>query len=374
MRHCSLISVAGIVTLALLVTVGQWRIAVQQHSLPVTVIHHTHGVMGTDCAMAVVTVQARAESAKAALDEAESTLRRLEAAMSAWLDDSEVARFHDAPVDAEVPLSPDTLAVLIEARDAYERTDRTFDVTCRPQMDLWRRASQQNEVPSPEQLAAARSASCWNGIQLTSTGIIKLRPDVRLDLGGIAKGYAIDRALGILQDAGFQGGLVDVGGDLACFGAQLGDQPWLVDVRDPDVPGSLIRLQIVDRAVATSGDYARRIQIADRRYSHIIDPREGRPTEATRSVTVVAPTAIAADVWATALSILGSEGLGRLPQEVEALIVTDTEVQRRVVSTPGFRDLLTSSPPADWESWPDAGEDDVEDPQRLATSYDQAPR
>lgn len=374
MRHCSLISVAGIVTLALLVAVGQWRIAVQQHSLPVTVIHHAHGLMGTDCAMAVVTVQARAESAKLVLDETEATLRRLEAAMSSWLDDSEIARFHAAQVGVQVALSPDTLAVLIAARDAYERTDRTFDITCRPQLDLWRRASQQNEAPTAEQLAAARAASCWHGVQLTSTGIIKLRPDVSLDLGGIAKGYAIDRALEILQDAGFHGGLVDVGGDLACFGSQLGDQPWLVDIRDPDVPGSLIRLQIVDRAVATSGDYARRIQIAERHYSHIIDPREGRPTEATRSVTVVAPTAIVADIWATALSILGSDGLDRLPQEVEALIVTYTDTQRRMVSTPGFRDLLTSTPPSDWEVWPDAREHDADDPQRLATSYHQTPR
>ncbi len=371
MKHCSLISLAGIVTLVLLVTVGQWRIAVQHDRLPVTVIHHARDVMGTDCAMAVVTVQAQADFAKSVLDEVEATLRRLEAAMSSWLDDSEIAAFHDARVGVEVPLSADTLAVLIAARDAYELTDGTFDITCRPQLELWRRASQQNEAPTAAQLAAARAASCWNGIQLTSTGIVKRRPDVRLDLGGIAKGYAIDAALGIMQDAGFPGGLVDVGGDLACFGSQLGDRPWLVDVRDPDVPGSLIRLQIVDRAVATSGDYARSIRIADRRYSHIIDPRAGRPTEAARSVTVVASTALAADIWATALSVLGPDGLGRLPQDVEALIVTDAGQQRRAISTLGFRDLLTSSPPNDWETWPTAREHDADEDDRLATTYEQ---
>jgi FAD:protein FMN transferase len=277
--------------------------------------------------------------------------------------------FHDAEVGAEVPVSAETLAVLSAARDAFECTDQTFDVTCRPQLELWRGASQRNEFPTEEQLAEVRAASNWNGIRLTSTGIIKHVPQASIDLGGIAKGYAIDRALDVLRQAGVRGGLVDVGGDLACFGLQPSGQPWLVDVKDPDLPGAFVRLQVVDRAVATSGDYARRIVIAGKRYSHIIDPRTGRPADAARSATVVAPSALVADVWATALSILGPGGFERLPKGVEALLVTADGSGRRFICTPGFRELLTSPLPPDWECWPDV-RDQVADDERLANSPD----
>jgi thiamine biosynthesis lipoprotein len=143
----------------------------------------------------------------------------------------------------------------------------------------------------------------------------------------------------------------------------------LADIKDPDLPGSIVRLQIVDCAVATSGDYARWTEIAGKRYSHIIDPRTGRPAEAARSATVVAPSAIVADVWATALSILGCEGLERLPEGVEALLVTADGSGRRFICTPGFRELLTAPVPADWECWPDLREQ-IPDDQCLAKSPD----
>jgi FAD:protein FMN transferase len=369
MRYCPTLHVAGVAALVVLVTVGQWQIAVQQNTVLVTVIHHSRGVMGTDCALAAVVTQCNTDRAMAALDEADATLRRLEAAMSTWRDDSEIARFHEAEIGAEVPVSAETLAVLSTARDAFECTGQTFDVTCRPQLELWRRASQRNEMPTDEQIAEVRAASSWDGVHLTSAGIVKHQAQVRLDLGGIAKGYAIDRALDVLRQAGAQGGLVDVGGDLACFGLQPGGQPWLADVKDPDLPGSFVRLQVVDRAVATSGDYARWTEIAGKRYSHIIDPRTGRPADAARSATVVAPSAIVADVWATALSILGCEGFERLPKGVEALLVTSDESGRRFICTPGFRELLTAPMPADWECWPDVRDQIAED-QRLANSPD----
>jgi FAD:protein FMN transferase len=349
MKHCPLFGLAGIGALAVLVTIGQWQIAVQQNNSLVTVIHHPRGVMGTDCALAVVVSHNQTELAKAVLDDAEAVLRRLEAAMSRWQDDSEIARFRQASVGEEVPLSRETLKVLFAARDAFEDTDQTFDVTCFPQLELWRRASERGEPPTAEELAEARAASCWSGIRLTSTGIVKKLPDASLDLGGIAKGYAIDRAIQLLRQAGFQGGLVDIGGDLACFGTQPGRHPWFVDVKDPDMPGALVRLRITDRAVATSGDYARRIQVGDVNYSHIIDPRIGYPADASRSVTVVAPTTVMADVWATALSVLGPDGFDRLPEGVEALMVISGEPDRRFFCTPGFRDLLTSPKPAGWE-------------------------
>jgi FAD:protein FMN transferase len=353
MKNCPSISAIGIVVLVALVTIGQWQIAVRHNGTTVAVIHHPRGIMGTDCALAAVVASHATDRARAALDEAEATLRRVESRMSSWRDDSEISRFRDAAAGSEILVSQETLSVLYAAQAAFERTGQTFDVTCRPQLELWRRAGLQNQEPTAAQLSEARAASSWAGIHLTATGIVKHQPHTSLDLGGIAKGYAIDQALQVLRQAGLPGALVDVGGDLACFGTQPGGQPWLVDVKDPDLPGSTVRLQIVDRAIATSGDYARRIEIGGKRYSHIIDPRSGRPAEAARSATVVASTAVVADIWATALSVLGPDGFDRLPEGVEALIISAGEQGHRFICTPGFRNLLTAPLPEDWECRPD---------------------
>jgi len=359
--------------LIILVIIGQWQISMDRGDTAVVVMHHPDDVMGTNCALAAVVAHHKTNRAKDALDRAEEVLRRIESQMSSWRDDSEVARFRDAEAGSEIRVSPDTLAVMYAARTAFERTGQAFDVTCRPQLELWRQADQLDQEPTAAQLSEARLASSWAGIHLTATGIVKHEPRTSLDLGGIAKGYAIDLALQSLRQAELPGGLVDVGGDLACFGTQPGGQPWLVDVKDPDLPGSFARLQIVDRAVATSGDYARQIEIAGKRYSHIIDPRTGLPADAARSATVVASTAVIADIWATALSVLGPDGFDRLPEGVEALIISAGEHGRRFICTPGFRDLLTAPMPEDWECRSDGRTQVADNRTEESSSQEQYP-
>jgi thiamine biosynthesis lipoprotein len=167
------------------------------------------------------------------------------------------------------------------------------------------------------------------------------------DLGGIAKGWAIDRAAEVLRRAGVSGGMVDVGGDLVCFGQPPDGQSWPVDIQDPLGPGHLASLHVSGGAVCTSGGYARFVEIGGRRYSHIIDARTGRPAEAALSVTVVAADAVTADIWATALSVLGTAGLERLPEGVEAMMMVGTEDDHRSICTAGLRALLDGRLPND---------------------------
>jgi thiamine biosynthesis lipoprotein len=143
-----------------------------------------------------------------------------------------------------------------------------------------------------------------------------------------------------MRDVGVYGGLVDVGGDMACFGVQADGELWMVDVAPVDGIESDLRLSLGSGAVATSGNYARYFEIDGRRYSQIIDPRTGRPTETTHAVTVVAPTAITADVWATALSILGAVGFERLPAGVEAMVVSAGSTPPRIAKTAGFESMV----------------------------------
>jgi thiamine biosynthesis lipoprotein len=159
---------------------------------------------------------------------------------------------------------------------------------------------------------------------------------VRVDLGGIAKGYAVDKAIEAMREARVAGGMVDVGGDLRCFGRPPAGQTWSVQVRDPFASGVLGKFQLKGSAVCTSGGYTRFVEIDGRRYGHIVDPRTGLPVDHVASVTVVAPTALAADVWATALSVHGQRGLEMLPEGAEALLVTGNASAPKLVGNGRF--------------------------------------
>jgi len=325
--------------LAALVAVGLWRTG-GQPARPGVVSRRPVGIMGTTARLIAVGPPREAE---AALREAEAVLRATEARMSAWLEDSEVARLNAAPAAQEVPLSAEVRRVLELAQRAAEDTGGAFDITCRPLLELWREAGARGRLPAQEEIAAARTASSWGLLALTEAGAVKHAPGVRIDLGGIAKGYGIDRALEALQAAGVRGGLVEVGGDLRCFGEPPDGEAWRVELRDPfggKAPG---RLALREGAVCTSGNYARFVEIEGRRYSHIVDPRTGRPADAVPSATVVAPSAVSADVWATALSVLGDQGLRMRPEGVEALLVVG-EAPGKLVCTSGFASLLEEAP------------------------------
>ena len=168
-----------------------------------------------------------------------------------------------------------------------------------------------------------------------------------MDVDGIAKGYAIDRALEVLRVSGASGGLVEVGGDLRVFGKGLDGGLWPVGIRSPWHDRSLGQLDLADAAACTSGGYARYIEIDGRRFAEILEPRTARPLEVGAgsgvvSTTVLAPDALTADAWATALTVLGPEGLELLPGDggIEALLIIGDEESHRFVATDRFPTAL----------------------------------
>lgn len=308
------------------------------------------GVMGTECRIRVIAGAGRETSAEQAMDRAESALRRVEALMSTWLDDSEISRLNRASAGDTVRLSAETMQTLGAARSFAARTDGAFDVTCRPLIELWRRAGKEGMRPSSAGLDAARAESNWESFILLEGGAVKSASSARVDLGGIAKGYGIDRAVDAIRSSGCSGGLVDVGGDLRCFG--VGPEPpgWRVEIRSPFGDEVWGTLAVADRAVCTSGNYARFVEIEGVRYSHIVDPRTGIPADAVPSATVIAADATTADAWATALSVMGEEGIIRIDPAagIEAMLVLGSAADYRIVMTPGFEPYLVRRP-ADWE-------------------------
>ncbi|HPW54464.1 MAG: FAD:protein FMN transferase [Thermoanaerobaculaceae bacterium] len=303
-------------------------------------------VMGTSCTLTAVVPLRRQEAARRAMHEAETVLRRTEAHMSTHLERSELSRLNAAGAGAIVHLSADTMAVLEAARRLHGETEGAFDATCRPLVELWRDAGRAGRLPEPPALLQARGRSRWDLFELRQDGVVKRTAGARVDLGGIAKGWGIDRAIEELERAGVRGALVEVGGDLRVVGTRPDRSPWSVDVRHPFAEGVVATLRLTNGAVATSGNYARFVTIDGRRYSHIVDPRSGWPAESTPSVTVVAPDALTADAWATALSVLGPWGLARLERRVDihAMLVTGTPESCAVHTTVGFANLLSAPP------------------------------
>ncbi len=301
-------------------------------------------IMGTSCTLTVVLPSEKSTIAQESLAKAEATLRRIESLMSTYRDDSEVRRLKNASAKQRVALSPETLAVLRASRHFAEVSGGAFDVTAAPLFQLWKRCGKLDRPPTQEEIATARTASSWDAFTLLEDGAVKGNSLAEVDLGGIAKGYGIDRAVETMKEAGCVGGLVEVGGDLRCFGRKPGGHRWRIALRSPAGPEYAGVLEVESAAVCTSGDYLRFVEIKGIRYSHIIDPRSGLPVDTMPSVTVIAPDTTTADGLATAISVLGPNKGLELIKSFEGseclLMVRGSDGRTSFVRSAGFPELV----------------------------------
>jgi thiamine biosynthesis lipoprotein len=246
-------------------------------------------------------------SAEAAAQAALARIGALDALLSDYRDDSEIAELGRAAAGPPVAASPDLLAVLAQAQDLARRSGGAFDVTVGPLSRLWRRARRTGDLPDAGELAAARALVGMGLLDLDlRAGSARLkRAGMRLDLGGIAKGYAADQALDVLRAAGLPRALVTLGGEVVAGSPPPGLSGWTVAVRTPG--SDVAPLLLAEAAASTSGDEQQWVEIAGVRYSHVLDPRTGQALTGRRSVTVVAPSGLEADGLATAVSVMGAD-------------------------------------------------------------------
>jgi thiamine biosynthesis lipoprotein len=237
----------------------------------------------------------------AAIDAAYAELERLERAFSDWRNDSEIARLAERAGSGPVPVSRELYELLQRARAVSAASDGAFDVTVGPLVALWRASRRTGRLPDADELARARELVGWRLLELDErTRTVALaRPGMRLDLGGIAKGYAGQRALATLARAGYERALVQLGGDIACGAPPPGHDGWEVDVAGE-------RVRLAHTSVSTSGDTEQHVVIDGVRYSHVVDPRTGLGTTARTVVTVAARDGALADALATALGVHGA--------------------------------------------------------------------
>lgn len=229
--------------------------------------------------------------------------------MSNWTETSEVARINREAGKSTITIDREVADVIATSLEVSRATDGAQDITVEPLVRLWGFLGGKPRVPSADEIKAVLPRVGWKQVHLDAKrpAIALSRGDVRIDLGGIAKGYAVDGAARVLRKAGITSALVDLTGNMMAIGNAPGHDGWVVGVRDPsDKEKHLLRVHLHDEAISTSGNYEQFIDAAGKRYGHIMDPRTGWPAGAVSSVTVVAKRAVTCDAWDTGLFVLGS--------------------------------------------------------------------
>jgi FAD:protein FMN transferase len=302
-------------------------------------IRRAHPAMGT-----FVQITARGVPEERALpifERAFSEIDRLEAMMSEWKPSSPLSQVNDGAGRAAIAVDRELFDLVALSLEWSKKSGGAFDPTFAALWGLWTFGDDGvHKRPDPAVLAERRKLIDFRSVRLDSAkGTIFLsKPGMKLGLGGIAKGYAVDRAVAILRSAGLEHFVVKAGGELYAAGRN-GDRPWTVGLQDPRGPEPIATLEIQDRAFDTSGDYYRYFFEGGTRYHHIIDPATGEPARKSRSASVFAKDCTTADALSTAAFILGPVKGLKLAESAgaEAVIIGS---DNRVYVSKGLREKV----------------------------------
>jgi thiamine biosynthesis lipoprotein len=321
---------------------------------PVEVNSGFRVIMGTFSRVVVIAKSQRA--AKRCIKAAFDVQNRIESLMSDFRADSELSKVNRLAAQGPVPVSEMTFEVLQRAVHFTTLSNGAFDVTVGPLVDLWRKAGETDSPPTEEALAEARRKVGSDKLILDGKNrTVRFAVEgMRVDLGGIGKGYAVDKAVEAMQKHGALGGLVDLGGNIRCFGQPpQGQTHWRIGLQDPNVAPDefggtrpLLVLSFTKESVATSGDYRRFIKVQGKKQSHIIDAATGKGANKLVSDTIIAPDATTADALSTAVNVLGLEKGMALVERIagaEAILIPAGKDTRPIFSR-GAKAYISSSP------------------------------
>ncbi len=273
-----------------------------------------------DTLVRITVLDENLQLARSAVSKALEEVHRLDRMLSSEEGGTEIWEVNHSA--GWVRVSPETYQLLQASLHYARLTGGAFDPTVKPLVDLWmKEVRRTGKLPSRERLEEVRGLVDWRRVRLEN-GRVRLEQGMELTLGGIAKGYAADRACEILRSAGIRAGMVQIGGEIRVFG-----KTWEIGIQHPRRPEKLLgRVKLRDAAISTSGDYIRVYFLGSRRLHHIIDPRTGEPATGCQSVTVIAPTGMEADALSTAAFVLGPQaGLELLENLGLQGVIVDSE-------------------------------------------------
>ena len=265
------------------------------------------------------------QRANQAIAAAYEEIQRIENLLGRYNKNSQIFALNKNAGVGSVTVSHEVRELLQRGKDYGVLTDGLFDIAIGALVDLWGIGTEQARVPSEKEIQQTLPRLNLAALDLAHPqGVSITQPGVSVDLGGIGKGYAIDRAWQTLKDHGVEKALINAGGNIRCIGTRVDGNPWRIGIRHPRQEGILGVIDVTEKAVATSGDYERYFMQDGMRYHHILDPRTGRPAQECQSVTILAPTAEMADVLSTSVFIMGTDAGMRFieaQEGVEGMIV-----------------------------------------------------
>ena len=292
-----------------------------------------------DTEVKIILPQGSGEDFVAAFDE----MKRIEKLMNVHDPESEISRVNKLADKPPVKVSKEIFMVLKEALEYSRLTSGTFDVSIRPLSRLWGEKGKLKEVPEAREIEKKLPLVNYKNIILNERNqtIEFERKRMAIDLGGVAKGYAVDQAIEVLKKRGIEAALINAGGDIRV----MGKRAWKVGLQHPRKGNEVLAvIRLKDQAIATSGDYQRYFIKEGKRYHHIINPETGYPAIECMSVTIIASQAIQADILATSIFILGSEKGMELIESLEGVEGIIIDAQGEILFSSGLKGKLQISP------------------------------
>lgn len=307
--------------------------------------------MGTSYEVKWIPQESDGEVLGSLQQEVEAELQAVNDAMSTWIPESEISRFNKLNVDQEMEISDRFAQVLERSQTIYKLSDGAFDPTLGPLIDVWGFGAEgtRTEEPSKSDVKAAMKKVGMSGITLTDNRLSKVNPGVEVNLSAVAKGYAVDRLALLLEQRSIQNYYIEIGGEVFCKGVNASGIPWKIGIQVPvntEEATSHRVVSVLNRALATSGDYRNFYDTKEARRHHILDARTGEPADHwLASVSVLAHDCMTADAVATALYVMGTtEGMAWIVDhpdlQIEALFIDGSMTGFRLTATPGFEDVI----------------------------------
>ena len=267
----------------------------------------------------------------------DSVLQVVNQQMSTYVPESEISRFNRLTSKDWFPISDNFYEVIVMAQEVAQLTDGAFDITVGPIIEVWGFSGEiyQNNwrPPSDNKIEETIKSIGFNNIAIGKNSIKKVNTDTKIDLNAIAKGYGVDVVFELLTDLGFTDILVEIGGEVRCLGYNSEGEFWKIGIDKPKldiIPGADLQavISLDNKALATSGDYRNYFEYEEEVYSHMIDPTTGYPTiNNVASASVTAPSCMVADALATALMVMGKDGIDLINSldGVEAMLIIRTD-------------------------------------------------
>ncbi len=327
----------------LILLIVLFQISYPHFSYPLGLYKYHQISMGT---MIEITLLSEDEEVarKAAL-QAFQEIKRIEQLMSPWIEASDVSRLNRSAGKEWVEVSRETSEVIRKAQEISRMSEGGFDITIAPLTQLWRKAREKGVPPSSEEVKKILDLVNFRNISTRSDGKVFLKKkEMAIDLGGIAKGYAVDRAFEILTSLGYKNLIVNAGGDLRVGGLKKGE-PWSIGIQDPRSPEKVMAtISVSDSAIATSGDYEKFFFHQGKRYHHILNPKTGFPADGCQSVTILSKDGMTTDGLATAVFVLGPEKGYALCQRIEGVEYLIVDQEGKILFSPNLKTIISFTP------------------------------